>query len=245
LSRFDVLRVVRDTVDPIQDERLAKFVVESHANSHPDREIPEGEDDDEGSEGPIKQTLLRKYVVYAKQNVRPRIANIDTDKLTRVYAELRRESEAGGGMPLAVRHIESMIRMAEACARIHLRQTVRDEDINFGIRVMLESFISSQKFGVQRSLRKQFSKYLTYQKDNNELIYYLLSSLFKDEAQFTRSKNFLRLSQDQDEQVRVPVRDLEARAKELEVHDLTAFFESSLFTNSFSHDAANKVIVKV
>lgn len=37
LSRFDVLRVVRDTVDPIQDENLARFVVGSHAKSHPDR----------------------------------------------------------------------------------------------------------------------------------------------------------------------------------------------------------------
>jgi DNA replication licensing factor MCM2 len=36
LSRFDVLCVVRDAVDPVQDEMLAQFVVGSHLRSHPD-----------------------------------------------------------------------------------------------------------------------------------------------------------------------------------------------------------------
>merc|ERR1712003_600759 len=35
LSRFDVLCVVRDTVDPVQDERMARFVTGSHVRHHP------------------------------------------------------------------------------------------------------------------------------------------------------------------------------------------------------------------
>lgn len=35
LSRFDVLCVVKDTVDPVMDELLARFVVGSHLRSHP------------------------------------------------------------------------------------------------------------------------------------------------------------------------------------------------------------------
>ena len=34
LSRFDILCVVKDTIDPVLDERLAKFVVGSHVRSH-------------------------------------------------------------------------------------------------------------------------------------------------------------------------------------------------------------------
>ena len=44
LSRFDILCVVRDMVDPVEDERLAKFVVESHIRHHPSlvgEELPE------------------------------------------------------------------------------------------------------------------------------------------------------------------------------------------------------------
>ena len=35
LSRFDILCVVRDTVDAIGDEHLARFVVGSHMRNHP------------------------------------------------------------------------------------------------------------------------------------------------------------------------------------------------------------------
>lgn len=47
-----------------------------------------------------------------------------------------------------------MIRMAEAHARLHLRTRVTDDDVDTAIRVLLDSFISTQKFGVQRSLQK-------------------------------------------------------------------------------------------
>ena len=37
---------------------------------------------------------------------------------------------ATGSIPITVRHIESIIRMAEANARMHLRDFVRDDDVN-------------------------------------------------------------------------------------------------------------------
>ena len=42
LSRFDILFVVRDVVDPVSDARLARFVVESHARAHPDSSSSNG-----------------------------------------------------------------------------------------------------------------------------------------------------------------------------------------------------------
>lgn len=63
-------------------------------------------------------------------------------------------SQATGSIPITVRHIESMIRMAEAHARMHLRDYVLEDDVNMAIRVMLESFIDTQKFSIMRSMRK-------------------------------------------------------------------------------------------
>jgi len=40
---FDIMCVIRDQVDPIQDQRLAEFVVGSHMRSHPDRLAEEQE----------------------------------------------------------------------------------------------------------------------------------------------------------------------------------------------------------
>ena len=46
---------------------------------------------------------------------------------------------------------------------MHLRQYVIEDDVNLAIRVVLESFIETQKFTVARQMRKTFSKYLFLQ----------------------------------------------------------------------------------
>ena len=59
-----------------------------------------------------------------------------------------------GSIPITVRHIESLIRIAESHAKMHLRDYVLDEDVNMAIRVMLESFIDTQKYAVMKTMRK-------------------------------------------------------------------------------------------
>jgi MCM AAA-lid domain len=46
------------------------------------------------------------------------------------------------------------VRMSEAHARLCLRDQVRSDDIDLAIRIMLESFISSQKFAIMKRLNK-------------------------------------------------------------------------------------------
>ena len=102
----------------------------------------------------IPQDLLRKYIMYAKDKVKPKLQDIDQDKISKLYGELRRESLASGSIPITVRHIESIIRMSEAHARMHLRETVRSDDVDLAIRVCLDSFINAQKFSVMKQMRK-------------------------------------------------------------------------------------------
>ena len=47
-----------------------------------------------------------------------------------------------------------MIRMAESHARMHLRDYVNEDDVNMAIRIMLDSFINTQKFSIMRGMRK-------------------------------------------------------------------------------------------
>ena len=61
----------------------------------------------------IDQNLLRKIIVYARNNIHPKLSDINKDKITRFYTDLRKESLTSGGINIAVRHIESIIRMAE------------------------------------------------------------------------------------------------------------------------------------
>jgi DNA replication licensing factor MCM2 len=190
LSRFDVLCVVRDTVDPVEDEMLARFVVDSHVRHHPasePSETPAGMPSRTGIE-PIPQDLLQKYIIYAKERIHPKLHQVDQDKVAKLYSELRKESMRTGSIPITVRHIESIIRLSEAHAKLHLREYVHDDDINMAIRVMLESFIDTQKFSVMRSMRKVFARYLSYKRDNNELLLFILKQLAREQMTYNRSR---------------------------------------------------------
>lgn len=56
-------------------------------------------------------------------------------------------------MPIGVRHLESILRIAEASARMHLRTYVRETDVNTAISVIVRSFIDAQKLSVAKALR--------------------------------------------------------------------------------------------
>ncbi|XP_057950035.1 DNA replication licensing factor MCM2 [Malania oleifera] len=237
ISRFDILCVVKDVVDPVTDEMLAKFVVDSHFKSQPkganidEKSFSESQEDIQASARLIDpeilpQDLLKKYVTYAKLNVFPRLHDADLNKLTHVYAELRRESSHGQGVPIAVRHIESMIRMSEAHAKMHLRQHVTQEDVDMAIRVLLDSFISTQKFGVQKALQKSFKKYMTFKKDYNELLLYLLRGLVKDALHF---EEIVSGSASGLTHVDVKIEELQSKAQDYEIYDLQPFFSSNQF----------------
>ena len=288
LQRFDILCVLQDTVDPIADERLASFVVNSHTKAHPAYTGEETSADgqaaatgagasedahgastqDSGAVGgstqdstlgsqasvasggdsglaPISQDLLRKYIVYAKQHCKPALTEINQEKIAQLYADLRRESEVSNGIPMAVRHIESMMRMSESHARMHLRSMVTDEDVNMAIRMMLESFIQAQKFAVMRTLRRQFAKYMDHGRDFNQLLMFKLQELVRH----AHAKDKLGLAsgvgsggaevvhEDGGSLVVVPIKDLQERARRHGIQDLASFLRSREFTSyGFKHN---------
>ncbi|KDQ53623.1 hypothetical protein JAAARDRAFT_197421 [Jaapia argillacea MUCL 33604] len=227
LSRFDVLCVVKDTVDPVKDELLARFVVGSHLRSHPKFE----EEKDEMDVGTtldadiIPQDLLRKYIMYAREKCRPKLYDLDQEKLSRLFSDLRRESMATGSYPITVRHLESMIRMAEASAKMALREYVRADDIDLAISVAIGSFVSTQKMSIKKTLERGFRKYLTQAKDHEELLAFILGGIIKDKARFHQLQRY-----QQPELVTVKVTELDERAKEHDIYDTAAFLRSRIFT---------------
>lgn len=166
---------------------------------------------------------------------------MDQDKIAQMYSQLRQESLATGSLPITVRHIESVIRMSEAHARMHLRDTVQDVDVNMAIRMMLESFISAQKFSVMKKMAVTFQKYLSFQKDNSELLFFILRQLTLDQLAYLRFKNGPKATH-----VEILEKDLLERAKQINVHSLTKFYDSEIFKNNgFSFDGKRKTILQV
>ena len=179
LSRFDILCVVRDVVNPELDERLASFVIDSHMRSHPAHGDASATDASDVSDAnitarervaqntkqreseisPIPQDLLAKYIDFARARVLPKLQQMDVDKVAKVYADLRRESISTGSFPITVRHLESIIRIAESFARMRLLDFVSQSDLNRAIKVSIDSFVGAQKITVRRQLQRSFAKY--------------------------------------------------------------------------------------
>ena len=253
LQRFDILCVLQDTVDPVADERLATFVTSSHMNSVPTSDIVHGRAELSptgavNKPGVIDQELLRKYIQYARTNVRPDLRGnaFDQEKVASLYVALRRESASSGGVPIAVRHVESIMRMAEAHAKMHLRDYVRDDDMDAAIRMMLESFIGAQKFSVRRSLRRSFAKFITSGEDRAYLLLHILQDMMRKEQMYQvirlRQKN---QSEDLLETLEVPVDELESRARERRIYDIMDFCRGENFKEAgYSLDENRGVITR-
>jgi len=102
--------------------------------------------------------------------------------VTSFYADIRREANVAGGIPIAVRHIESVLRMSEAFAKMKLSEYVSPHDIDQAIEMLLESFLQSQKHSVARQLSKQFEKYKTKKSNSAQLLSFELSRLVSEKA---------------------------------------------------------------
>lgn len=183
----------------------------------------------------LDQELLQKYIIYAKKFVQPKLSDIDMDKIANFYAKIRQESSVVGGIAIAARHLESVIRMSEASAKIHLRDYVTREDIDFAIDMMLESFLQSQKVTVARQLSHKLQEY-KLKTDNSafSLVYNILKAEVQKEA--AKIKAVKGIEEIQKVNVEMPVRTLANIAKEYGLRDYHSFMASKYFTAEFKFE---------
>ena len=245
LSRFDLLCVVKDEIDKVIDEKLATFVINSHIMSHPfgfEEDIKLNDRDiEQNNLETLSQEQLKKYIIYARKNITPKLGDVNKEKIGKFYAEIRKESENVGGLTIAVRHLESLLRIAEAHSKMCLRENVRNEDVDFSIQMVLDSFLQSQKYTVQKTLRKKFIHFLNYQVDRIPLLLNILSKLAKEKMQYL--KYFNKLDSIPDE-VTVNKEAFEKEAIEMGLSHLEDFYNSVEFKNK-NRLEENKIVCKI
>ena len=178
--------------------------------------------------------MLKKYIIYAKRHVNPKLNEIDRDKVTNFYAEIRNQSSVVGGIPIAVRHIESVLRMSEAYAKMHLRDYVRSDDIDFAIDMMLESFLQSQKLTVSRVLSKKLDKYKQKATDVNSLLYHILKKLADEQAMLTKYQKGIEVTEKIS--VDIGLNRFKGEARDFNAQNIDHFITSSYFTKEFKLD---------
>ncbi|MFX0205841.1 MAG: LAGLIDADG family homing endonuclease [Candidatus Hodarchaeota archaeon] len=129
LSRFDLIFVLEDKPDLKEDHDLATHVLRLHKSQTL------------SISPPIEQDLLRKYIAYARREIQPRLSAEAEERLLEYYKELRRSSgtvEEGQLEPIAItpRQLESLVRLAEARAKMRLSDEVTYDDASGAVNLM-------------------------------------------------------------------------------------------------------------
>ncbi|OVA03634.1 Mini-chromosome maintenance [Macleaya cordata] len=164
LSRFDLLFIVLDQMDPDIDRQISEHVLRMHryrsAIDGGDGSLRYGREEDNETvttvyvkynrmlhgkkAGHKRETLtikfLKKYIHYAKHRIQPELTDEASDQIATAYAELRNASSnamsGGGTLPITARTLETIIRLSTAHAKLKLSKKVRKIDVEAALKVL-------------------------------------------------------------------------------------------------------------
>ena len=115
LSRFDLQFVIEDKPNVDNDRAIAQHILKIHESSNVDYEI--------------EPELLRKYIAYARKNIHPRLTPEAMKVLEEFYVSVRMGGvEEDTPVPITARQLEAIIRLAEASAKLQLKDEVDAND---------------------------------------------------------------------------------------------------------------------
>jgi replicative DNA helicase Mcm len=126
LNRFDLIFVLRDIPEREKDNLIAEHVLKEHSLL--------------GKKPEISPELLRKYIAYARQKVKPKLTKEAMEEIKKFYVELRNiptiAEDIVKPIPISPRQLEALIRLSEASAKIRLSDKVTAEDARRAIRLI-------------------------------------------------------------------------------------------------------------
>jgi len=128
LTRFDLIFTVLDVPDTKKDRAIARHILKTHRL--------------EGAKPEIDLQLLKKWVVYARQNIKPKMSEKAAQLIEEYYTRMRSAAIENGkisSIPITTRQLEAIIRLSEACARVRLSNEVSVEDAQRAINLVESS----------------------------------------------------------------------------------------------------------
>ncbi len=127
INRFDIIFTLRDLPDKERDKRIASHVLSEHTRTAAHQQL-------------ISTSLLRKYIAYARQRMRPVLNKEAANEIEKFYVDLRNMPVSGDSevkpIPISARQLEALIRISEASAKIRLSKVAEKEDALRAIDLM-------------------------------------------------------------------------------------------------------------
>jgi DNA replication licensing factor MCM6 len=131
LSRFDLFFVVLDECGEAADYSVAKHILDVHRGMK------------KAAKAPFSKEMMQRYIRFAK-TLNPVITAEAEKVLVESYRSLRQGDSIGRGKTayrITVRQLESMIRLSEALARVHLDDEIKPMYVREACRLLRKSII--------------------------------------------------------------------------------------------------------
>jgi len=126
INRFDVIFTMRDIPNKSNDEKVADHILMEHQVK--------------AKEMAIERHLFRKYIAYARQKVHPQLTDEAVAEMKSFYVGLRNrpiiEGQEMRTIPISARQLNSLIRLAEAAAKLRMSEKVEKRDAMVAIDLM-------------------------------------------------------------------------------------------------------------
>ncbi len=126
INRFDLIFVIIDKPNKELDNKIATHVLGSQKEDDYKIEIP--------------LALLKKYVAYARQKTSPKLTDAAIEEIKNFYVTLRnsatRSEDETSPIPITARQLETLVRLAEANARVRLSDTITKNDAKKAINTL-------------------------------------------------------------------------------------------------------------
>lgn len=132
LSRFDLVYLILDRADEKTDRRMAKHLLSMYLEDKPQSARSANEI--------LPVEFLTSYISYARANVHPVLSTEAGQALVEAYVEMRKLGQdvraAEKRITATTRQLESMIRLAEAHAKMRLSSEVTGDDVREAYRLI-------------------------------------------------------------------------------------------------------------
>ncbi|KAK9916805.1 hypothetical protein WJX75_007272 [Coccomyxa subellipsoidea] len=152
LSRFDLIFIVKDERNADRDRQIAKHVLEVHRAA---TQRNEGQEDEEREEA-----FFKRYLEFCRAKVSPRLSQPAADSLVSQYVELREQGRAAARqnesdapvVPITVRQLEAVVRIAESFARMQLQPVATEAHVRRALDLFTVSTMDAVKSGVMEAV---------------------------------------------------------------------------------------------
>eukprot|EP00492_Amphilonche_elongata_P005390 TRINITY_DN75_c0_g1_i1.p1 TRINITY_DN75_c0_g1~~TRINITY_DN75_c0_g1_i1.p1 ORF type:complete len:520 (-),score=139.08 TRINITY_DN75_c0_g1_i1:27-1586(-) len=130
MSRFDLFFVVVDECDETIDTFIAEHIVDLHRNKK------------NAIQGPYSISRIQQYIRFAR-SIKPQLTKEAQELLVTFYVQYRMQDDnERKAYRFTVRQLESMIRLAEALARVHLNEKITKAYVREAARLLKQSIIN-------------------------------------------------------------------------------------------------------